>query len=382
MKIAIISAKTGNGHNMVMHSLEQCLKQFGYEVSIFPTFYEDLMPSNKIMSDFYNFLTINSIELCCKLSELSYITRPDLTEDFYKGVKDSIIEFLEENKFDIIISTIHTVNHAFLRILEEKKLKKQILYFIVVTDPYNPISIGFDCKGADYYFVHTQIVKNYLLKKGVLENKIDVVGYPINEKFKKFIPDVSIFKKFEIDQYKKTVFINSGSQGSYLYFDILKKIIDSNFKCQIIFVCGKNKILFKQVSQYIQKNNLESFIKVYGFIDFIPEVLYVSDFVISKAGANTIFECLYTQTPIIVDATHGLLFQEQGIKEFLELYDVGAIANNIDEMILIFKNFMNNEILEEKKANISQLKISDGKEEIINKILSIYNNRRKYEHSI
>ena len=51
-------------------------------------------------------------------------------------------------------------------------------------------------------------------------------------------------------------------------------------------------------------------------------------------------------------------------------------------MILIFKNFMNNEILEEKKANISQLKISDGKEEIINKILSIYNNRRKYEHSI
>ena len=221
-----------------------------------------------------------------------------------------------------------------------------------------------------------------MLKKGILENKIDVVGYPINEKFKKFIPDVSIFKKFGIDQYKKTVLINSGSQGSYLYFDILKKIIDSNFKCQIIFVCGKNKILFKQVSQYIQKNSLGSFIKVYGFIDFMPEVLYVSDFVISKAGANTIFECLYTQTPIIVDATHGLLFQEQGIKEFLELYDIGAIANNIDEMILIFKNFMNNEILEKKKANISQLKISDGKEKIINKILSIYNNRGKYEHSI
>ena len=105
-------------------------------------------------------------------------------------------------------------------------------------------------------------------------------------------------------------------------------------------------------------------------------------YLISKAGANTIFECLYTQTPIIVDATHGLLFQEQGIKEFLELYDIGAIANNIDEMILIFKNFMNNEILEKKKANISQLKISDGKEKIINKILSIYNNRGKYEHSI
>lgn len=378
MKIAIISAKTGNGHIMVMNSLEQCLKQLGYNVDVFPTFYEDLMPSNKIMSDFYNFLTVNSIELCCKLSELSYITRPDLTEDFYKGVKRSIIKFLEDNRFDIVISTIHTVNYAFLRILEEKNLKDKVSYFIVITDPYNPISIGFDCKGADHYFVHTQIVKDYLLKKGILENKIDVVGYPINEKFKQFVPEISIYKKLGIEKYKKTVLINSGSQGSYLYFDILKKIIDNNFKCQIIFICGKNTILFKQVSRYIQKYNLENFIKVYGFINFMPEVLYVSDFVISKAGANTVFECLYMQTPIIIEATQGLLFQEQGIKEFLKLYDIGAIANNIEEMILIFRNFMNDEILENKKMNMAHLKITDGKEKIINKILSIHNkNRRK-----
>ena len=89
MSIAILAAKTGNGHISVMNSLENEFKMQGYnDVICFPDFYEKMQVSNRILSDFYNFLVRNSPKLCNQYCEFSALTRSDSTEDFYNGVKN------------------------------------------------------------------------------------------------------------------------------------------------------------------------------------------------------------------------------------------------------------------------------------------------------
>lgn len=118
MSIGILAAQTGRGHVSVMKTLYKEFINCGvYDVKCFPSFYEDMMISNKILSDFYNFLMINSTSLCRKYGEFTYLTKSDMSEDFYIGVKNFIIEFIENNDFDTIISVSHSINYSFIRIL-------------------------------------------------------------------------------------------------------------------------------------------------------------------------------------------------------------------------------------------------------------------------
>ena len=122
MKIGIIGAMTGNGHISVLKALEKEFKDRDIEVDCYPDFYEKLMLSNKILSDFYNFLLSNSIDLCNKYCEFTNATRSDLSEDFYQGVKDNIIDFLLKNNYDILIVAAGTP-----KLIKKNNVKNQAI---------------------------------------------------------------------------------------------------------------------------------------------------------------------------------------------------------------------------------------------------------------
>ncbi len=368
MSIAILSTVTGNGHNSVMKSLASKFKELDYEVETFPTFYEDLMISNKILSDFYNFLMINSTQLCCKFSELSSMTRPDLSDVFYEGVKDKIVNFINENQqIECFISTSHTINHAFIRILNELKINKP--FYIVITDPYNPISVGFATPGATRYFCANEVVKEILLKNKIEDKLISVTGFPINPKFLKVESKEVLRKKFGLDQDKKIIMINSGSQGIFHYMQIFKTIYANyNSNLQYIFICGKNVHLYNMLKKFSEKNMLEDILHIYGFANNIEELIQVSDIVISKAGANSFYETLHLNVPIIIDGVNGFLYQERGVIQFVDEYKLGLVLDNIENVSTVIDDMIKN--YEMFKTNIEQFNLKDGSPLIVNEILS------------
>ena len=66
MKIGIIGGLTGNGHVSVLNTLRDEFELQNVQVECYPDFYEKILLSNKILSDYYNFLLSNSIALCNK----------------------------------------------------------------------------------------------------------------------------------------------------------------------------------------------------------------------------------------------------------------------------------------------------------------------------
>lgn len=359
MSIAIISAQTGNGHFSVMETLAKEFKQQGASmVDCYPTFYEDMMVSNKILSNFYNFLMVNSIALCNQYCEFTYLTRYDLSEDFYNGVRNFVIQFLQKKQYDVIISVTHTINHVMMRIIRELGLSTK--YVIVVTDPFDPIAVGFDVPGADQYYCANEIIRDVLLRKKIDADKINIAGYPIN--------DAYFFNDKKVSQNKTpTILINSGAQGIQMYYKFLD-ILCTKTNYKIIFICGRNNVLYQRSKRYIQKHNLEDRVELLSFVSNTQEYLAKADIEITKAGANTFFEALAMQLPMII-YTEEILFQEKGVQQFVSKYRIGELLESIEKCPEIIEKVLNN--YDDYKNNITALHITNGAERIVKSIMEL-----------
>lgn len=368
MKVGILSARTGNGHISVANALKGSFEKRSIHVEVFESFYEDLMISNKIISDYYNFLMMTSTPLCYKFSELSYMTRPDLSEDFYAGVEKKIKDFIIDNQFDVIISTSHTINFAVILALEELGLRDKIKFYIVVTDPYVPISVGFDVKGADRYFCTGSSVKKYLTKN-IDEEYIYENAYPINEVFlKEYTEDEvsEIYKELELSRDKKILLINSGSQGAFHCKEYLKEAVKKFNDLQIIFICGKNEPLYNIAKMIIGENER---VKILGYVNNMNDILRISDVVLTKPGANSFYECIYMRKPMLLDKMEGFLYQEKGAADFIKEHEIGVIADSLHK----FTEGIN-DILERYDtyiSNLQEIEKINGADVIVDQIINV-----------
>lgn len=333
MNVGILAAATGNGHISVARAIEERLIEKGARVFTYERFYEELMPSNKIMSDYYNFLMQSSTELCCKFSELSYLTRPDLSEDFYRGSRDAIVRFLRERPYDVLVSTSHTINHAVLRAIQELHMDRPPEYYIVVTDPFVPISVGFDVKGADQYYCTGGEVSALLQKRGIEPSLITETAYPVQSKFlRNYTPEDlhQLRLGAGLTEDRKVLMINSGSQGAYHYLQILKTALKQFPELQILFVSGKNETLYTMACRIAEAADHR--VKVIGYAEHIEQFIQIANIIITKPGANAFFESVYARKPMLLDAVNGFLFQEKGVMTWLDQYPLGSVLTGLDDL--------------------------------------------------
>lgn len=368
MKIGIIGGLTGNGHVSVLNTLRDEFELQNVQVECYPDFYEKILLSNKILSDYYNFLLSNSIALCNKYCEFTNIVKYDVSEDFYNGVREKIIKFIQENKFEILVSVIHTVNPAIIRIIKELNMNSLLKFVIVITDPFIPIAVGYAVPGADRYYCATPEVKQYLIQNKVAESKIKVLGYPINRKF---------HVKNDVKKTDRTILINCGSQGNISYFEFLKMIVEKVPEYKILMVCGKNKVLYKQSYRYIAKNKLTNKVNIYGFVDQLDEILNKASIVLTKPGANSVFEAINCRVPLLIDATEGFIYQEKGIQTFLKKHRIGEILDNKDEISEVLNKMLHEDNYIKYIQEMKKIKCANGGSEIVKDVLNLQSDYRK-----
>jgi processive 1,2-diacylglycerol beta-glucosyltransferase len=74
--------------------------------------------------------------------------------------------------------------------------------------------------------------------------------------------------------------------------------LESTYDFQIIAVTGKNSKQKKIFENIANKSNRD--VVVLGYTDKVPELMYVSDCVITKPGGVTSTECLAMKKPMII----------------------------------------------------------------------------------
>lgn len=262
---------------------------------------------------------------------------------------------LNENP-DVIISTHFLPTEISGHLKKSGKIKARII--TVITDyGTHPLWLS---KYTDLYIVACDAEKKELIQQGIAENNIRAWGIPIDGKFLKPLDKDFLKEKFGIDKQRFTVLLVTGSFG----LGPIEQISDNLKKeAQLLVVCAKNKKLYSRLS----KKYKNSEIKIFGFVDFIHELMSVSDLIITKPGGLTIAEVLSMElVPVFVSPIPG---QETRNLEILKEYGIGIEGGNMSDIKNIIRSFREHpEKLQAVREKIKKLKKTDSAERIYNAV--------------
>jgi glycosyltransferase involved in cell wall biosynthesis len=226
-------------------------------------------------------------------------------------------KLLEENPDKIVIF------HSFLikpveNILEEYSLDIPVL--TVVTDPFSPPPQWFGSRRMQY-ILFSKAALAIALRKKIARSKCRLIdNYILNPKFGKRLSPGKIRalkSRFGFKQNKKLILIIGGGDGIPHGISILRALLKKRPDAEIAIVWGRNESL-KKLSERLFRRHKN--LHIYGFVDFVYELVSLSDIVITKAGPAMVLEILLQgKLPIIT----SYLSQERGNVDFVVRNNLG-----------------------------------------------------------
>ena len=234
-----------------------------------------------------------------------------------KMMTKKLSKLFNEFKPDIVISA-HPFSSQMTTILKKNGITNCTLA-TVMTDfvPHEQWLINEEY--ADYIFVSNEKMKNKIVNEmNIDKDKIYVTGIPVSERFSETFNKEKIYNELNLYKNMQTVLFFGGGQyglGKEKTVAILK-ILAQKENLQIIAIAGKNPKMQKAFKEIVKEYNKQNFIKVLSFTDKIPELMHISDLVITKPGGLTVSESLVSSLPILL--INPIPGQEEENAEFLE----------------------------------------------------------------
>lgn len=231
---------------------------------------------------------------------------------------------------DYVICTHFLSAQLLSRARKEGKIRSKII--VVITD-FIPHQFWVNA-GTDLYWVMSSEGQDNLLRRGIPSERIHVGGIPVENKFLPAPEKKEMLKKdWGLDAAKMTLLVTSGSFGLGPTEDLLQDLEEFSDSIQVLVVCGNNSSL----KERLDKKNFAYRAKIFGFIDFMADVMEASDLMIAKCGGSTTCESLAKQLPMVVldpipgqEAGNASVLRERGASFFVQdPAEISVILRNI-----------------------------------------------------
>ncbi len=182
-------------------------------------------------------------------------------------------------------------------VADYKKVYASNLPLVAVLTDYIPHSYWvYDT--VDFYITPSEDVSERLAKKGVVPSKIKSLGIPFDHKFNQKLNSAEIFHKLNLDPHKPVVLIMGGGQGLGPIKTIVKSLEKVKQDIQELIITGTNKKLYRSLRRKIRRYKKE--IHLFGFVQNIHELMFISKVIISKPGGVTTAEVLSARLPMVI----------------------------------------------------------------------------------
>lgn len=334
MKILIFYASYGGGHLSAARSIKQCIEQKhkGHTV--------EMVDCMKYINTGIEKMTTNAYKMMAKevpwawgqiykLSDKGPIYHISNFNNKVMSIK--LNNLFKEFEPDIVISThpFSTQMTAWLKQMNKTNCKLAS----VMTDfmPQNQWLVGH--KYIDFIFVSNKEMKAKIVVKGIDKEKINVTGIPLSNRFLENFNREKIKKSFNLDLEKKTILFFGGGEfglGKDKTVKILNSFLDNiGERYQMVVISGKNERMKQRFIKLVKEKNKERSVLVLGYTNQVPELMSISDLVVTKPGGLTITESLASGLPIV--AINPIPGQEEENAEFLEKAGVAIWLRKHDE---------------------------------------------------
>jgi processive 1,2-diacylglycerol beta-glucosyltransferase len=181
---------------------------------------------------------------------------------------------------------------------------------------------------VDVYCVATEEARSQLVHWGTSPNRILVCGIPIDPVLGIPFDKAELLRALGLDAHRPIVLVMGGGMGPAPLDAIVEGLGLCGFPLQVLVVAGHDRALQRTLEQLRRKVTLD--LRVFGWVDTIPELMAVADLLITKPGGLTIAEALSAGLPMIV--THPIPGPEERHIRYLEQHDLAVQAKTLEEI--------------------------------------------------
>lgn len=372
MKILIFYASYGGGHLNAAKSIQNCIIENYKDIDV------EMIDCMKYVNKTIEKVTTAAYrEMAKKIpwawgriySDSQKGPLAHISSRSNKIMAIKLLKLLREKQADLIIST-HPFGSQMCSYLKRKgKINSKIATIMTDFAPHDQWLVGHNY--TDYFFVANDKMKNYLISKDIPESEIFVTGIPISNRFLKEYNKQGIFKKYELLPEKRTILFFAGGEfglGKSRTAEIFENFITSNFDIQIIAIAGRNPKMKATFEEIVEKNNKSNSVRILEFTNEVPELMAISDLVVTKPGGLTTSESLASHLPMLV--INPIPGQEEENAEFLENKGIAVWLKKSDDSKTVIHNLLSDSgKLASMKENTSLLARPNSTADICNTLL-------------
>ena len=375
MKVLIFYASYGGGHLNAAKSIENCIKNNYKNIDV------EMIDCMKYVNKTIEKITTAAYrEMAKKMpwawgriySDAQKGPLAHITSRSNKIMAIKLLQLLRQKNPDLIIST-HPFGSQMCSYLKRKnKITAKIATILTDFAPHDQWLVGHEF--TDYFFVAHNKMKEYLISKNVNKNNIYVTGIPISNRFQKKYNKNEILQEFNLSKEKFTVlFFGGGEFGlgktrtSQIFEDFVRETKISNI--QIIAISGKNPKMKDSFEEIVTNNKAKENVVILEFTNKVPELMSISNIVVTKPGGLTTSESLASHLPMVV--INPIPGPEEENAEFLESKGIAVWIKKNDNSEKIIESLLSNkEQLQKMKENTKILAKPNSTDDICNILLS------------
>lgn len=322
-KIVIFTSKGGNGHMSACDTLKDILPNC--EIKLINPIY-DFFHTVIDGEAFYNALFQNGW-----ISTANFlVSYPGKT--FLKmrshTFKKRFLQFLDEEKPDMLISVIPLINYPAAWAANQRSIPFMVITLDADLDLWllNMERAG-NLKFTMTVQAKTPRIEKQLAKKHVPVSCIREVGAPLRKEF--FLPKnkPAIRKEWNIPEGKKVVLLMRGGTGSTKLVDYVKTLVKLDKPIHLLVCIGRNEKLVRKLNRIKCKKGVS--FSIVPFTPKIPDLMAISDLLISQPSPNVCNEAMHVKLPILVDMSGSCLYWEKATVDWLKLRGAGQIFKHM-----------------------------------------------------
>ncbi|MFA6075224.1 MAG: glycosyltransferase [Negativicutes bacterium] len=197
-------------------------------------------------------------------------------------------------------------------------------------------------------------------------NHVQVTGIPSSLDLSKLNARTEILNKLNLRNDLPIIAAMGGGTGMIPLVEIAEALDKSTVPFQMVMMAGTNLKMYRKLVEY--KKHARKPLRIYSYIDFVNDVMAVSDMIISKPGGLTTAETLSIGLPMIV--YNPIPGHETDNANFLTSNNAAIVAPNINELINIVEGLLTcPKTLQQLHLNVMNLGRPDAAAAIADELL-------------
>lgn len=321
-KILILTASFGDGHNAAARSLRDAIERADEDAraETLDLFADSYGAFNTLAKKTYLGMVAYAPKLWGQVYSLMENPFVEKQLGGFSRLQKTLERVLSDTQPDCVVSTYPIYGHVIKKIYANYH-ERPFRFITVVTDSISINSAWFRAP-ADYFCVANDATADVLIKGGVAESQIKVLGFPVSPLFAE--NDTDLPQPVGDEPRRILYVINTGKKKAGKAIDRLLEIEDVH----LTIAAGRDPDLRAKLIERTRDN--EHRVKVLGWTNQMPELLMSHHLIIGKAGGAIVQEAIAARCPMIVNQV--IPGQEEGNAELIEKFNVGAVVEKNKEV--------------------------------------------------